>query len=50
MQSQLPKTRDLVCNMLLLTFEQTFTGGAVWLMWGGGGGEGDAEAVRKMIS
>ena len=32
MQSQLPKTRDLVftiCNMLLLTFEQTFTGGAV---------------------
>ena len=34
------------CNMLLLTFEQTFTGGVLY-DWGGGGG---AEAVRKMIS
>ena len=33
------------CNMLLLTFEQTFTGGVLY-----DGGEGGAEAVRKMIS
>ena len=43
--------------MLLLIFEQTFTGGVLYDWggggggWGGGGGGGGgAEAVRKMIS